>query len=295
MRTSLDCLPCLYKQALFTVRLCSIDPEIHRKALTRVSLVLNDLDLTLSPPENSVSVYRSVAELCKTNDPFAEIKKKSNDIALSMRPDILTRINNSKDPLYTAIKCSIAGNIIDYGSHQEFNIEETLNRCILDQPVIDDYDIFKTDLKKAASILYLTDNCGEIVFDGILIDKLGKHVNLAVKDQPIINDALIEDAFYCGLDKVSSIISNGTDCPGTPIGKCSSSFEDIFNKADLIISKGQGNFETLSEINKPVYFLLQVKCPIVARHVESLSARGKRIKVGQMVFMKMVEITDRNI
>lgn len=286
MKTSLDCIPCFYKQALYTARLCSKDRDFHSSVLAQISCLLNNLDLSISPPENSVAVYQEIARLTKVSDPFRPLKRMSNDTALELRPHIIGRIDQAEDPLLAAIKFAIAGNIIDYGSHQEFDIDKTLQNCLLERLAINDYEQFCHDLAKANNILYLADNCGEIVFDGILIEKLNKTITLAVKERPIINDALFEDAIYCGLDNLSTVISNGTGCPGTPIDNCSKDFKEIFHAADLIISKGQGNFETLSEIEKPIYFLLQVKCPIVGKHIEEISSSTKQIKTGDMIFMK---------
>jgi hypothetical protein len=286
MKTSLDCLPCLYKQALYTIRLCTKDPDLQRKVLNYVGRLLNDLDLSLSPPENSVSVYETIAERCAVRDPFGGLKRRGNDAALKMRPQIIEKINRSEDPILAAVKFAIAGNIIDYGSHQKFDIQQTLHKCLTAPAIIDDYKEFRSDLEKADNILYLADNCGEIVFDGILIERLNKKITLAVKEFPIINDALLEDVYYCGLDTFCTPVSNGTGCPGTPVEECSEVFKEIFHSADLIISKGQGNFETLSETAKPIYFLLQVKCPIVGRHIKMISGCGKQIQTGEMVLMK---------
>ncbi|MDH3394130.1 MAG: ARMT1-like domain-containing protein, partial [Desulfobulbaceae bacterium] len=137
------------------------------------------------------------------------------------------------------------------------------------------------------SILYLADNCGEIVFDSLLIEQLGpQKITLAVKERPIINDALITDTASCGLNNLCTVISNGTDCPGTPLAQCSEEFQDCFHNADLIISKGQGNFETLSESNAPLYFLLTVKCPVVVDHVNMLAGKSTRVSMGEMILLK---------
>ncbi len=114
--------------------------------------------------------------------------------------------------------------------------------------------------------------------------QLKQKVVVAVKEKAIINDALYEDALECGLDKLCRIISNGTQCPGTPLSMCSREFQNLFQNADLIISKGQGNFETLSEVKAPVYFLLTVKCPVVGDHINQLS--GRKVQTGNMVLLK---------
>jgi len=246
--------------------------------------MLPDLDFSLSPPQNSIRVYSEIASLSQCIDPFADLKKESNELALSLSIETKNAITLSKDPLLAAIIFSIAGNIIDYGSQQDFNAQKTISNCLNQQLIINDYLLLKEDINNANTILYLGDNSGEIVFDSLVIEHLDNEVIFAVKENPIINDALLQDAKACGLDKKCRVISNGTNCPGTPLADCSETFLEYFNKADVIISKGQGNFETLSEVNRPVYFLLTVKCPIVAHHIMELS--GKEVKTGAMVLMK---------
>ena len=250
----------------------------------KLSLLLHDLDFSLSPPENSIRVYGEIARLSGNDDPFSVLKRKSNELALSLQDEIRNKISAAKDPLYAALLFSIAGNIIDYGSQQEFDAHQAINECLSKTPAINHYEKLRDDITRAKSILYLGDNCGEIALDALVIERLSPQVTFAVKEKPIINDALLADALDCGLDKICTVISNGTNCPGTPLQQCSHTFLDIFNKADLIISKGQGNFETSSEVRKPIYFLLTVKCPIVGDHIMELS--GKRVETGEMVLMK---------
>lgn len=287
MKTALECLPCLLRQTLCTARLSTPRPELQKKIMDNVSRLLPDLDFDLTPPENSIQVYGEIARLSGNYDPFADLKKESNTLALHLRNEVMRSIENAEDPLYAALIFSIAGNIIDYGSQQNFDARQTISDCLSRTPAINDYAEFKKDIAEARSVLYLGDNCGELVFDGLVIDRLPHEVIFAVKEKPIINDALMEDAIDCGLDRISTVISNGTDCPGTPLGRCSAVFLDHFNRADLIISKGQGNFETLSEVERPIYFLLTVKCPIVGNHITELS--GKKVKTGEMVLMRNIK------
>jgi len=167
-----------------------------------------------------------------------------------------------------AIKVAIAGNIIDFGVNNRissgFNIEEELEDTLEQDFAIFDYADFKDALKDVDEILYLADNTGEIVFDRVLIEELGKRVIYVVRDKPIINDATMEDALFCKMDKVARVISSGCDAPGTILRYCSKEFLTYYSRAKLIISKGQGNYETLSEEKKPVFFLLKTKCSIIA-------------------------------
>lgn len=284
MLSTLDCIPCFLKQALYAARLTGASPLVQKEILDRVALLLPSLDLSLTPPENSIAIYELISRITDCADPFFDLKQESNLLALGMRNKIREIIKETDHPLLTSIKFSIAGNIIDYGAHQNFDIRQTIDNCLAKKLAINDFDKLVNDLETAENILYLCDNSGEIVFDSLVVEELKTKVTFAVKEKPIINDALQEDALTCGLDKLGDIISNGTSCPGTPLRKCSTEFQRKFSKADLIISKGQGNFETLSEIAAPIYFLLTVKCPVIANHINDIT--GNDIVNGDMILLK---------
>ena len=289
MQTTLDCLPCFLRQALYTARIATDSVARHQEILARAAHLLPEFDLAVSPPENAIHLYRMIAELAGNPDPFAALKAESNHFALALRPELREQIRQAADPLATAVKFAIAGNVIDYGAHHQFDARGTIADCLAHPFAIDDYRQFRHDLAKARKILYLADNCGEIVFDGLLIEALGeKEVTVAVKERPIINDALLPDALACGLGELCTVVSNGTDCPGTPLDRCGVEFQQLFRAADLIISKGQGNFETLSEVSAPIYFLLTVKCPVVVTHVNQLAGgqANRRAALGDMVLLR---------
>ena len=296
MQTELECMSCFMKQALATARICSDDPELHRLIVCETGKLLAEFDLKLSPPENAVALYQQIAELSGIPDPFFDLKKESNDLAVSLRKDVRDRIRCADDPLYAAVRYAIAGNIIDYGAQHEFDAIQTLSRCLEDDLCIDDYGTLKDDVKGTIGkkILYLADNCGEIVFDTLLIEQLQNHghsVTLVVRGKEILNDVTMREAHAVGIDTACSIITNGTSCPGTPLGSSSEELKQAFAGADLIISKGQGNFETLSDVEGPLYFLLTVKCPVVANHITCLQniSAGKLQGHGEMVLMKREE------
>ncbi|MCF6289876.1 MAG: ARMT1-like domain-containing protein [Desulfobacterales bacterium] len=273
MQTSPECTPCLLRQIRYAARLATDDPELEKKVIAQASALLPSLDPEISPPENAIAIYGMISRVSGNCDPFAALKRASNESATALRPELEQRIVAAADPLLAAIRLAVAGNIIDYGSHHDFDIETTVNNCLDRELVRDHYQKFRHDLSRVpegGTILYLGDNCGELVFDGMVIKMLadmGKRVVLALKEKAIINDALVTDGRELGLDEHCIIISNGTACPGTPLKNCSAELQHFFRTADLIISKGQGNFETLSDTPGPVYFLLTVKCPVVARHL----------------------------
>ena len=204
---------------------------------------LSALDFRLSPPENAVSIYTRIAELGGCSDPFAALKKESNGAAVQLRPRLEEIIANAADPAATAVKLALAGNIIDYGAQQTFDVEQTIGNCLAWEPWGSGMAQFLADVGRAGRILYLGDNCGELVFDGLFIKQLagqGKEVVLAVKERPIINDALPVDAVACGLDQYCTVITNGTGRPGTPLARCSGNFQEVFLMPTSSSARGRG-------------------------------------------------------
>ena len=271
MRTYFDCIPCFLRQSLDSVRLITDDERIHEELMRQVLALACKMDLRQSPPAMAQQIHKLIRKLTGVQDPYRRIKDRFNRLALQMYPELKNRVATSADPLETAVRLAIAGNIIDFGvnsdleeSHIEIIIAESLT-APLDMGVLED---FKQAAAQAENILYLGDNAGEIVFDRLLIELLGcKRITLVVKAGPIINDATIEDAIDTGLSDVVKVIDNGSDAPGTILRSCSESFRRRFNEADLIVAKGQGNYETLNNVDKEVFFILRAKCPVIARHL----------------------------
>lgn len=291
MRTHPLCLPCFQRQAAHAVQLAEPRPAARAAILEQTALLLAGIDMEASPPANAIGLYRLIAQLAGNPDPFTTLKRQSNDRALHLRSQLEEIVHQGEDPVRQAILLAMAGNIIDYGAQQHFDLDATLANALKEQPRIDDYALLHEDLRRASSILYLADNCGELVFDGLLIDQLPPGtVTMAVKESPIINDATREDARYCGLERKCRVISNGTACPGTPLQQCTREFRELFASADVVISKGQGNFETLSEEGRPVYHLLTVKCPVVAEHAVAVSRRPGPLGLGAAVLMRLGEV-----
>ena len=268
MRTYLECIPCFFKQALKAARMAGADEDVQKKILDSLAAEVPKFPLSSTPPEMGRIVYRLVTEITGEEDPFKAIKDKYNKIALSLYPDLKSKVVHSQDRLLAAIKLAIAGNIIDFGVDNPFVLEKEIENVFKKDFAIFDYQEFKEILKNAKQILYLADNAGEVVFDRILIEELNREVIYVVRDKPVINDALIEDAKFCGIDKIAKVVSNGADAPGTILDLCSRDFLSLYAKAKLIISKGQGNFEGLSgEDDAPIFFLFKAKCPVIANDI----------------------------
>ena len=270
MKTYLDCIPCFFRQALAAARMSSADEMVHRRVLNSISLMIPDLALNATPPEIAQQVYRTIYEITGNNDPYSEAKARANEQALSLYPWMQHIVQHSMDPLLAACKLAIAGNAIDLGAQADYGsmfsiIEGSLGYQI-DQ---ERYQKLKQDVENAALILYLADNAGEIVFDRILIEEIlqikKSKIVFAVREKPIINDATLDDALNVGINEVATVITNGSDAPATIISQCSSEMLTYYQAADLIISKGQGNYESLSDRPENIFFLLKVKCSVVAR------------------------------
>ncbi|MCK4245263.1 MAG: DUF89 family protein, partial [Candidatus Omnitrophica bacterium] len=249
MKTYLDCIPCFFKQALAAAREAGADEAGQKKILDEISKSVPKISLSLSPAYMSRIVYGTIRKITGVIDPFKEEKVKSNKLALKLYPQLKERIKRAKEPLKEAIKLAILGNTIDFGTGLSFDLEKELN-SEGNFPIFD-YEEFKKILKKNGGlpsggrdgeILYVGDNCGETVFDRLLIEEMGKEVIYAVRSAPIINDATIEDAKFCGINKIAKVISSGSPISGTPTELCSQEFLSFFNQSSFIISKGQGNF-----------------------------------------------------
>lgn len=232
---------------------------------TMASLYLQNAN-EFSAPWYASQLHREYKKVTGIQDPYLQEKKTSNDWAKQMYPDLKKIIIESEDPFQTALRLSIAGNIMDYAVGNQFDLVETIQQVMSADFAIDDSLSLKNALSEANSVLYLGDNCGEIVFDKLFIEHI-MHPNLiyAVRGEPVINDATLDDAYDIGMDQVADVISNGHGAPSTLIEYCSDEFIKSFDNADVIISKGQGNLEGLyHKTNKQVYFLLMIKCEVIA-------------------------------
>ncbi len=278
MKSYLDCYPCFFTQAIRTSRMITSDEKKIWQILNEVSLSLPEIRFGATPPEIGREVYRIISKRTGIKDPYRKIKEKCTRQALSLYPELKKLINSSEDRLMTAIRISIAGNIIDFGANFDFDLKKDVGTILSQDFSINHYREFCEALDKARKILYLADNAGETVFDRFLIEEINKPVIYVVRAHPIINDATREDALLAGIDKVAEIVSSGCDAPGNILKFCSDEFLKVYRSADLIISKGQGNYEGLSDEDRPIFFLLKAKCHVIARDIG--------IDEGSIVLMK---------
>lgn len=221
---------------------------------------------TLTSPEIQQMLHRKLKEVSGIEDFYLNEKRESNRLALRLYQKWRTKIQESKHAFNLALRLAIAGNIMDYGARSSFNLEQTIERVLLAKLAIDHSEYLKERIAEAQNVLYLGDNAGEIVFDRLFIETIN-HPNLVyvVRGGSVLNDATLDDAAEVGMDTAARVISNGFDAPSTVVHRSSKQFQQHFNEADLIISKGQGNLEGLLPLNdKRIFFVLMAKCDVIA-------------------------------
>ncbi|MFP4225091.1 MAG: damage-control phosphatase ARMT1 family protein [Desulfobacterales bacterium] len=271
MQTYHECIPCFLKQALNAARLATADAHVHEHVLRRVLSDVAGMNLNQPPPLMGRRIHQIIREATGNSDPYAAVKKQYNEFGLSLYPQLKQTIGQSKNPLEAAIRLSIAGNIIDFGLAESVNQAEVASviEQSLTHPLEGDVSAFQAAMASARNILFLGDNTGEIVFDRLLIETLERdHITYVVRGGPVINDATRADAEFTGITELVDVMDNGSDAPGTILDQCSESFQQAFKDADLVVAKGQGNFESLSDANQHIFFIFKVKCPVVAAHTD---------------------------
>jgi len=265
MKTYLECIPCFFKQAIRAAKILNINEVKTKKLLDELGLLINQMPLESTPPEFGRIIYGKIRVLTGKSDPYAKLKHKNIEEALRLYPCFQKIVHNSSESLLTAIKVAIAGNAIDFAINTDYDIEKEFDSVIKSPFAINQYKMFESQLRKADKVLYIGDNAGESVFDRILIEEIKKPTIYVVREVPVINDVTYQDAIDSGLNKVATIVSSGTDAPGLVLNTCSKEFKKIYEESDFIISKGQGNYEALSDEKKNIFFLLKAKCPVIAR------------------------------
>ena len=282
MRTYLECVPCFLRQSLDASRMVTDDPAVHERVVRGTLRLVAEMAFDRSPPWMGQQIHRLLREATENPDPYREVKHHSNALALELYPTLKQRVRASADPFAAAVRMAIAGNVIDFGRRSRLDDDEVRqaieDAMDPDAPGFDNgaVDDLRRAIEHARDILYLADNAGEIVFDRLLIEEMPMdRITLVVRGGPVINDATREDAEVAGLSTLVAVTDNGSDVPGTILESCSPSFRTRFARCDLVIAKGQGNYETLGGEDQNIFFLFKAKCPVIARDVGS--------EVGQMV------------
>ena len=269
MHTALDCIPCFVKQALESARFVTNGAAVHEQVVRQALRSTSELNFRQSPPAFAQELHRQLRSITGVDDPYRPAKDRFNQLALKMLPELAARVADADDPLNMALRVAIGGNAIDLGANPGMTEAEAREAVIgaTDEPVQGNVTDFRNTIAASADILYLTDNAGEIVLDRLLIEHLPlERVTVAVRGGPVLNDATMIDAEAAGLRDLVDVIDNGSDAPGTILSDCSENFRSRYAAADIVIAKGQGNFETLSDEPRPTYFLFKVKCPLIGNY-----------------------------
>lgn len=271
MRTYIDCIPCFVRQVLDSVRMITDDERLHEKVMREALQMASEMDFSQNPPVMAQKIHRFIREITGVDDPYLEVKNRFNTLALQLYPKLKQQVEASIDPIETAVRLAIAGNIIDFGVNsavEPSQVERAIVESLTDPLDTESLEVFKDVISQAKDILYLGDNAGEIIFDRLLIEQLPcEKMAFVVKGGPILNDAVMEDAQIVGLTDIVDVIDNGSDAPGTILDDCSDTFRSRFDESDVVIAKGQGNYETLSDVDKKIFFLVRPKCNVLARHL----------------------------
>ncbi len=271
MKIAYECLPCLIRQSVESARMVTDDIAMQQSIIKNTLKEVSKLNFTETAPYFGRLIHSYIKDVSSNPDPYKELKVKYNEVAIELcrEFDLPNLIRSSKSPVDTACRLAIAGNIIDFSVSallDEDNVRATIEKCVSEEIENSMTSELIEAVHRSNKILFIADNSGEIVFDKLLINELPKEkITYVVKGEPIVNDATMEDAIEVGMTDLVRVIDNGSDAQGTILNLCSDEFRKEFDEADLIIAKGQANYETLTELEyKEIFFLLKAKCQSIA-------------------------------
>ena len=268
MHTHLECLPCFLKQATMIAHRTGASKATEERMVRTTLQLLSEVDYQIPPPRIAQQLYPLLCGVVGVSDPYGDIKREYDELAMAFADQLVPQVLSSPRPLRALIKIALAGNVIDFGVGDTFDLEATIEHMLRTEPDVDEIDRFEQRLADAQRVLYLADNAGELAFDRLVIEHgIGaSRVTLAVRGGPIINDVTRENAIRVGLSELVPVIDPGIAVPGIALEQSNEAFVRAFEQADLIVSKGQGNFETLEGLRDPrVFYVFMIKCQTVAR------------------------------
>lgn len=269
MNTHLECIPCTVNSYLRLVDTEVIPPEKREELMRELLSFLAGVDYQISPPAMGRELHRMIRASLDNPDPYREIKEKYNRMMLELYPSFTALVEGSAKPFETAMRLAIGGNVIDFGAKYQFDVMETIQQARVHELSIDDSESLKRSLVNARSLLYIGDNCGEIVLDRIFMENLDvAEKTFVVRGGPVINDITLDDARMVKMEEVARIVTTGDDSPGAVWENTSGEFRKLFREADVVIAKGQGNLEGLIEIeHEHIYYMLVTKCELIADRI----------------------------
>ncbi len=265
---NLNCVPCFYRQARRLFDKFQISPDRRDVLMRRFEHFINNEGVHYPSPLSAQYLNRLVKEETGVEDLYIEEKRFYNKILLERYERLKAEVGKSEQPEITALKYALAGNIIDFGPPHSFNLDKTFSEAMSKEISVDHSSRFFEAVKNARMVLYLADNAGEIVADKLFIETLNHpNVVFVTRGRPVLNDVTLQDAEDVGMSSVARVVHNGFDAPSTLLEFCSEAFQSLFDEADVVVSKGQGNFEGLyRQTNKEnLFFLFMVKCDEIAR------------------------------
>ena len=274
MKVNYECASCMLRQSREAIEHATESDKIRMKSTLKVlEFMDNNFKSNVNSNKLGTDLHQLIMKETGNDDPYKMLRQEGNRIGLKLMPTAQDIIQENPS-FENYVKIAVAGNIIDFGALEEdTDMEKLIRDKIVEEPVINDISLLEKDLKNAKRILYLADNGGEIVFDKLLIKKIKEdydlEIILALKEGPILNDALMEDAIDLKLDEYATLITTGARSVGVVNAYISDELHRLLDEVDLIISKGMGNYEGLTEMHfkSPVYFLLTAKCNTIAREI----------------------------
>ncbi len=264
MQAKPECKRCFQRQAQQSAQRIGLDNVATESLLKSVRHRLDATPEDETPPVTASDIHALIRQQSGNPDPYHEAKAEATQHALSLFPKLKQLIASSADPLETAVRIAIAGNIIDLGVSEQYDLEASIERVLVTEPAINHISELKQALSQAKQLLFLADNAGETVMDRLLIEQLHIPITYVVKGGPAVNDATRDDATSAGLEKVCEIIDHGAATLGTLLERCNDDFRRRFEEAELVIAKGMANYESLNNSRSGIFFLLQAKCAVVA-------------------------------
>lgn len=265
-----ECIGCIINQSVRVADAIGASPDLKDKLISHVQTLSKDFSFKHNPPEIASYVYEDMAKIANKKDLYDQVKALSTKKALSFVPLLKEKLSSSNNKLLTATKIAVAGNVIDLAAQVEFDLEEELNK-IFDTPfAYDDFYMLEEKLNSCKTVLVIGDNVGEHIFDYLFIQTLKEispHVKFSymVRGNPIINDVTMIEAKEAGFDELCELVDSGVNTPGFTYNRANLYSKELFDSADLVVSKGMGNYECMSPSHrKNICFLLKVKCSVVA-------------------------------
>jgi len=285
MRLHLECIPCYLRQALEAVQMATDDKKLQEQILRKCLIAASEFDTGDSGFVLHSKIQKIIKRILPDSDLYREVKEEYNRMALGLVNKLEEIIKNSKNPFEVSLRISLAGNIIDFGPKVDLNkniLQEAIKKSLSQDMDTEKIKLLKEEIDNAKRILFIGDNAGEIVFDKIFIENLpGEKITYAVRGGPALNDATMEDVKMIGMMDSVKVITTGLDMPAAVLSFCSGEFLKEYRISDLVIAKGQGNYEVLCDEKKKIFFLLKIKCPVVAENFNG------RYKLGDIVVEKI--------